>query len=780
MARNRMFGGLFETKAKANPKEAVLRAAGGALGNGGQPLGVAGPWDMAKATKDGLERVSVVFRCVDAIAQKQASIPMDIRKAEPGKSRADSKSVDDMDLWKLLNFRANSYESSMEFRYRLSATLLLSRRGAFVEMVRGENGKIAELHLLAPGQVEPIPDPKTFVSGYQIMRGDYVTDVVEPERVAWIKIKPHPMDPYSQLTPLMSAGIAVETDYLARVFNRNFLANDGRPGMLVTIQGNLNVEDAAEIKSRFNGGIATAGRTSVIEADGLDVADLAANPRDVQWESLLRGSKEDLQLAFGVPESMMGNASGRTFDNADAERENFYVDTIVPHCDPIAFGLDAITGDVNDDVVVAYDYSGIDVLQRMASRKREEWRTEVAVGLRTIDEYMTAIGEEPWDVVGTRVLFHTSGLAIAKNDDDQAGIMKLKPVGADAPPGDPGAAAQQGALEGAQQGAAEAQRQLGNANAANSVRQRAITMGNKSDSPRSKLQGGSGRPSGGVRGRNTGFKSGIEQKTDLEHPYLALRHKMEGMVEGHLTQWDARQENVVAERLSHAKFRKGTRHWDGEGITPEETKAINAAYAVHTDEWVTDLTTGMSKTLRTAMMREARNAATQMKSDGLPAPTLAEIKASVDSAHSDVMSIVGKAARNQSERLVKAIAKMDADGASMKQIETKVRQMTGQRAPWRKALAINTVTTAVEAARSAVYERNGRMYTKTWHAERDTRTRHTHVKADGQTRQAKNAFTVGGFKMQFPGDPTAPIQEVANCRCWVEYDPSDAYYRLDL
>lgn len=828
MARGRFLGGLLETKGKANPKEAALRAAGGALANGSQPLGVAGPWDMQKATKDGLEKVGMVFRCVDAIAQKASSIPMDLRMAVTGKSRNDAKSVDDEQLWKLLNFRANGYETSMQFRYRLSATLLLSRRGAFVEMVRDQTGKVMELHLLSPGMVEPIPDKDKFVRGYQIMRGDYVVDEVPADRVCWIKIKPHPMDPYSQLTPLMSSGIAVETDYLARIFNRNFLANDGRPGMIVTIQGNLNPEDAEEIKSRFSGGIAQAGRTSVLEADGIEVADMAVNPRDVQWSQMLDGSKEAIQLAFGVPESVMGNASGRTFDNADAERENFYVDTVVPHCDPIAMGLDPITGSTQDDVVIAYDYSGVDVLQRMAARKRTEWREEVAAGLRTIDSYFEAIGEEPFDVVGTRVLYHSSGLAIARTPEDQAGIMDYKVIGAEPGEGLEGAAAaESGALKGTRKGIAEADRQRGNTDAAAAIRGRALRLVKAMDELEVKNS-----PKG------EGLSPDAIGKV-ATHPYLGLRLKTEGMLEGHLAQWDARQESVVADRLNHTRFRKGTRHWETEtkdlpktqkckycdaqatkrvihsegrayvpacdthlgkakdaaaNCTPGkvhdpsnidrvdeikslELKALDPSYAVNVNQWTTDLLSGMGDFIHKAMVREAKNAAKELKANGLPAPAVKDLPQLLDPAYVDVLSIIKSAAGNQSGRLLKSIKQLDAEGASLKEIESKVRAMTGARAPWRKALSANVVTTAVEAARAAVYEGAGPMYQKYWQSEQDARVRHTHVKADGQKRAANKPFTVGGFKMMHPGDMTAPIQEVANCRCWTEYEPSDAFYK---
>lgn len=762
MARNRFLGSLFETKAapRANPNAAVLRAVGTRSGmNMGIPLGVAGPWDMQKSVTDGLEKVAMVFRCVDAISQTQARIPMDIREMEPGKPRDMLKSVADEQTWKLLNYRANTYESSMAFRYRLSACLLLSRRGAFVEMVKDRTGRVTELHLLAPGSVEPIPHPTKFVEGYQIMRGDYVLETVEPERVAWIKIKPHPMDPYSQLTPLMAAGMAVETDWLARLFNRNYLLHDGRPGMLITIQGQMNPADAEEIKSRFNGGPAAAGRTSVIEADGIEVADLAANPRDVQWGELLSSSKQDIQLVFGVPESVMGNASGRTFDNADAERENYYVDTIQPHCEPIAFGLDPITGDIADNIVVAYDYSGIDVLQRMVMRRRMEYREEVGAGLRTIDSYLQETGQDTWDVAGTRVLYLPNGQAVARDDDDAQAVTEIPTVGM--PSQADMNASQQGAYQGIQQGMNEAARQTNNTNSANAIRDRALRLVKQF----------------GVQETKSDPKAPAAPAAErllTAHPYLLTRTKAEGVLEGLLTHWDTRQESVVADRLHHAKFRKGTRHWESKDGTPvTDTKAVDPSYAVDSGQWADELLGSLGDTLRKTMLREARNAVKDLKSVGLPYPDDTAITDMVDARHAQVTEIVRTAAANQSARLQKTIAQMDAEGKSLTQIERKVRQMIGTRAPWRRQLSTNVVTTGVESVRADMYGTTGRRYVKTWNAELDERTRHTHVKADGQTRRAANPFRVGGFPMMFPGDPAAPIHEVANCRCWVDYQLSD-------
>lgn len=54
---------------------------------------------------------------------------------------------------------------------------------------------------------------------------------------------------------------------------------------------------------------------------------------------------------------------------------------------------------------------------------------------------------------------------------------------------------------------------------------------------------------------------------------------------------------------------------------------------------------------------------------------------------------------------------------------------------------------------------------KMWLATNDTRTRASHREADGEVVKLDGMFSVGGVNLMFPGDPTAPVHEVANCRC---------------
>lgn len=78
-------------------------------------------------------------------------------------------------------------------------------------------------------------------------------------------------------------------------------------------------------------------------------------------------------------------------------------------------------------------------------------------------------------------------------------------------------------------------------------------------------------------------------------------------------------------------------------------------------------------------------------------------------------------------------------------------------------------------AHTAFVAETGETLYKEWSATDDTRTRISHRIADGQTRALDAPFIVGGFPMQFPGDPTGPPNQTIQCRCALLTLEADEY-----
>jgi len=56
-----------------------------------------------------------------------------------------------------------------------------------------------------------------------------------------------------------------------------------------------------------------------------------------------------------------------------------------------------------------------------------------------------------------------------------------------------------------------------------------------------------------------------------------------------------------------------------------------------------------------------------------------------------------------------------------------------------------------------------------WNTVGDDRVRESHELVDGQIRLIGEPFHVGGALLDYPGDPSGPLEETANCRCWENF-----------
>jgi len=374
-------------------------------------------WDVERGINQALDRVVWVYKAVYAIASNAASLPIGQRVGDwrIGEMKYDAPVLE------LLNRRPNKTTDAFSFRFMLSSQVLLSKKGAYVEITRNRLGDIASLFLHQPQYVYPIPDATNFVSGYSVEYPNTPKKIVEPQNMIWIRV-PHPIDPYKGQTPLESAGLAIEFDYYSRVYNRNFVINDGRPGGMLVIKGDMEEEQSEEIARRFRGttgsNIGGAGRVTVLSAEDANFIDTSVSQRDAQYTEARVQNKEEILLAFGVPESVIGNASGRTFANADVELEVFWRETMVPHLTLLERAFDILDDDRT--TYFAYDLSSVAILSRDDRERASFHLEELKQGAISIDEYRELTGRE---AVGIDELLVPTNLSPVVMSTDGSGLQ---------------------------------------------------------------------------------------------------------------------------------------------------------------------------------------------------------------------------------------------------------------------------------------------------------------------------------------------------------------------
>lgn len=684
-------------------------------------------WDVHRAVRDGMGKVIWVFRAVHTIADAQARLPVVARSGN-----ADTGAVvADHPLSVLLNTKPNPYESAYTFRYRLSCQVLLNRKGAYIEIQRDRTGRPVALFLSPPHMTAPVPDPRRFVSGYVIdlsAIGEGLT-TLKPEQISWVKL-PHPTDPYDGMTPLEAAGISVDIDFLARMYNRTFLQNDGRPGGIVGVKGEMDDDTQSELTDRWNRGVGGAGRVSVIEADGLDFVDTAVTPRDAQHVETQGLTKAAILGAFGVPESIAaGNASSRTFSNAEAERAIFWDPGMLGHCALLADGFEYFDDDPN--IRMGYDFSGVESLQAAENARRTSALDEYRAGARTLDSYLAETGREPLGTPEARSYWLPMGVVPSMTEGAPAPVIDVT----------------------------------------------------------RRLRSASAEPAMEIKSATLTMTSGPELggSDDLFAPQrkaaaATLDAGERRLYEAARALFASQQERALA-RLRSVKARKGTRHWDyGADYNPDLAKKELDPSKVY------DQSSGRAETeaallpVVTLVLASAGTAAIDDLGPPPPPPSMTVVPSTPpepqlvasfnvhDPAVSDELAARANRLRGVSdttwEQIRAELVAGDAAGESIDELAKRIERVFAHAKGYRARLIARTeVVSAHNAGSMFGAMQSGVVARKRWLSAKDDRVRSAHRAADGQTVDVDASFSVGGESLRYPGDPRGSAANVVACRC---------------
>lgn len=687
-------------------------------------------WDIERAYREGMQKVTWVYRCIDAIAGNQARLKVILRDDNSPDGKI-IRSTGDNEILTLLNSKANEGENSYIFRHRLSAQLLMSTRGVFIEKVRGRNGSLVALHLLPPQHTSPIPSVKDFVAGFEVLLPNGGRKVLQRDDVIWIR-NPHPLDPYRSLTPMESAGVAIEIENLAKIYNRNFLLNDGRPGGLLVVRGEIDEEDRQELQSRFRGNISRAGAVSVISSDdGVDFVDTASGPRDAAYMEMRNLTKEEILAAFGVPETAIGNAAGRTFSNAGEELRVFWMETMLPHLNSIGRALD----NLHERYYIDFDTSEVPILILYRQERERYLMNEFQTGLISGNEYREGTGRkeiqsELMDSILANPNLTPIGNTKKKFEPQQAQPMDMAggappDMGAPPPLGDMGAQIQPGAAEAPLAPPAETPTEP------TPAQQAGLRVGN-------------------MQVKTAGIDTKIPDEWDIKAEQTTERWTE--ILDRNLERLFERQQRVVLEKASGARARRAVTSntlttenifdlavWNrqmDDDIRPVITAIVNEAMEISQEQGAEPVDEQQVKEYldqQVARMQKANET------------TMEEVSAAILTA----LAMGGGSSGDDGHALLKA--------ALIAIFAHLLRKR-------RRAIAEHESQSAFNAGVWMAGNNNGATR-KTWVTRRDPKVRSEHRVLDGNTVPLGDGFAVGNETLRFPGDPLAPPNLTMGCRC---------------
>lgn len=724
-------------------------SAGPAYAFAGTPYTPMSDLELERVVREHWERDVWVWRACDARAKTAANLDVVVQDARGRKG----KPIEGHPLAELLNGQANPYESGFEFRYRLQLLLDLSvSKGVPVEVSEGRGGLVERVDILNPMHTWPVPAERGFIEKWEMRLPDgTVYDTLYPYRkgrggVLWFK-RPHPTDPYQSTSWIRAAGLSIDLDYWARRYNLNFLFHDGRPGGVLAIKApagdgyggeGVTEEDASVLQGSIRGGPENAGRVVIIEADAAEFLDMAQTPRDAQYVEGRAMTQREILIAAGTPLSVIGDASGRTFDNADAEDLSFHRREMKPELRLQANKWDACTtGGLRDTrEVVDYDWAAIGLFDREDMAHEAQLRDEVSRGMRTIDDYLEATGREPMNLPGTRVLWYDNGKAPIGSPQDVTALLTQGQQAAP-PPGGALDADQPPALPpGAADPAAE-DPNIVDAELVDPLDETAYAV---------KVL--------------AGMTDALADRRRLEHADLI--DQWTGRLAEETVKLLGRQEKVVLTRLRGTKARRHTRHWDyGPGGPGGEMKALDPAYVVDRRTWVTQ-----AIELLVDVVKAAFGAAGEATAKALDGPAF-DAGAKGNEIVAQTVRLIADGLDARAGRLQDVIAEREAAGDDIDTIAGHVTKAFTSSGTWSEVTS-RAVVGAMNAASLISAVRSGAV-AKRWLATEDERTRTTHREAEGQVRPVEGKFAVGDAELLFPHDPSGPPSEVINCRCTMIY-----------
>ena len=257
----------------------------------------------APVTFDSAMTVSAFWACVRLLTETVAALPLDAFRISGNTKTKDL----DYQLWRVINFMPNRYQTRVEYLETLMLNLTTDGN-AYSAIQRGVNGSIVSLIPLMSAQMQVILlDDGSITYEYTEANGNI--RIYAEESIWHLKLFGNGIIGLSPLAyARQSLGIAIAID------NRvsTLAGNGGKTTGILTIDKMLTPEQRKQVKKKFEG--LEAGNNDglfVLEA-GFDYKQTSLSPADMQMLESRRFQVEDICRFMGVPSILVNDTSGTT------------------------------------------------------------------------------------------------------------------------------------------------------------------------------------------------------------------------------------------------------------------------------------------------------------------------------------------------------------------------------------------------------------------------------------------------------------------------------------
>lgn len=687
-------------------------------------------WDAGSAIARAFYANVFVYRCVQVRAQALAGLPLRVG-ADPDKPNDFNPKAP------LLQF----LKANPEMTWRTLAAFALTQydvtgRWAW-ELEMDSSGRLVAPWVLIASNLDPVASERgrSYFTRFEYRNATWPAKIARlpAERVfyAW---RPAQHDPRQAESLLQAQRLNVSVAVMQERYNYAFLVNDSRPSALVVTQEFADEEDFLAFKEQFtstHGGPDNAGKPVFLEVEGdenggvaglVDIRPLGLSQKDSKALELLREEIRAICMGFGVPLSILGDSSDRTFSNAGQENENFWAGTMAGHVlpeflDHVNLRLAPRFGD---------DVAWFDLSKVAALRPKSLFQPVTAVDawdarIATMNEAREAIGLP------------------ARPDGDELKAEVAPPPALPPPPPAGSPPDEEPGTSAEDERTREPERNV-------------PALGSRHASPE-----------------------------DLEARRARVWRSTDAAARAMETTWQAamvtlfeRQERGVVERLKGRRGRQMLqRVHDGEQRQPLSGEVFDPVY------W-----SGETESATIGLYRAVAGLGVARIVDTFPGDVNPLQTAVEDFIRAQAHGLADRMTTTTAKAIAEALAEGVSSGEGITELAARVSAIFGgYQATRAETIARTEVLPAYNATASlAAHALDPTIVGgQEWVATRDARTREEHAEADGQVVPMGTSFVVGGVAMRYPGDHGAPAHLFVRCRCTVAFlTPAEMAERVHL
>jgi len=680
-------------------------------------------WTTKRAVNDGYSVNSWVYACVRKLSAAAASIPWYVEKRGP---KGDWARQDGHPIEVLLR-SPNAHMSGQDLFETLSTQLNLAGNSVwYLNLVRGSP---LEIWPMPPDRVAPVPSKDNWIDHYEY-RAEGVEKPIpyDPQQIMHFMYI-NPDDPYWGIAPLRAAAKVVDSDVEAVKWNKVALQNraitDGVFSFTEPLTEDQYDEARRQVREQYQG--AQNAHTPWVLGGGGKWNPMARTPVEMDFINGRKMNREEIAAVFQVPPVLVGILDHASYANYEQAEKSFWQDTMVSH-------LRDITAALNLGLVPFFDPK--------AALRAKGQLIEPDLRIRPDFSQVAVLQDDLAGLVTTAKVLYDMGVPFQQiNDRLEFGFE---------------------AFEGWE------------------VPWRPSTYLPNGDLPAVKPSAAPGKASIGPSGVKV-----LNLKTDEEKRahWQSFEHQREGWygamadkVKSRFRDEHTAVSTAIKSSSSPADAIQSVQSAGSRG--PGWGKLLAQVYAV----------VGQDFGESTERQLKSDVGPSQKKDNGQPTDgTTGDAPAAGDVVAYDVFNqaiqdwISNQAATKVTQitdttrkQLRDELAKGVQVGESIPQLMARIDKLyLEQIIPNRSETIARTEVIAASNLGSVTAAKATGLtgLKKIWLATMDNRTREAHALADGQEVTMADSFTVGGEKLEFPGDISegATADEIINCRCTVIY-----------